>query len=174
MRATPFSYDILFCSTVIYTFFFLCDTRALNPVFGVLCGSHWPFSQYRLPYQLESIHFTRFAMAGFAPPSIGARQARGATECSSCFARPQLVKQSAEGRYSARGVPLQALSSSFNPPCSSSLNELIGDRLGSHARTRRFDVVGLGEAMVDYSGMVSAEYLEQIGVERGGRRCVSR
>lgn len=55
---------------------------------------------------------------------------------------------------------------------SSNLNSLGGDRLRPNARTS-YDVVGLGEAMVDYSGMVSSEYLEKIGMESGGRRCVS-
>ena len=112
-------------------------------------------------------------MACLVPLGIATRQPRGATESSSWFVRPQPAKQSTERQHSARGVQLQAVPSSFNSPRSSTLNGLGGD-LGAHARTRPFDVVGLGEAMVDYSGMVSAEYLEQIGIERGGRRYASR
>lgn len=49
-----------------------------------------------------------------------------------------------------------------------------------HARLGRFDLftaprpayelVGLGEAMVDYSGMVSEDYLNDKDVPLGGRR----
>ena len=36
--------------------------------------------------------------------------------------------------------------------------------------TRGWDIIGLGQAMVDFSAAVPDNFLEQIGIEKGGRR----
>ena len=35
-----------------------------------------------------------------------------------------------------------------------------------------YDVVGLGQAMCDFSGSVSAQFLQECNIPLGGRRCV--
>lgn len=45
--------------------------------------------------------------------------------------------------------------------------------LNLEAESRGWDIIGLGQAMVDFSATVEDGFLEQIGVEKGGRRCGS-
>ncbi|CAN6294180.1 unnamed protein product [Urochloa humidicola] len=41
------------------------------------------------------------------------------------------------------------------------------------AGSERWDVLGLGQAMVDFSGMVDDEFLERLGIEKGTRKVVN-
>lgn len=43
---------------------------------------------------------------------------------------------------------------------------------GTFPEVDRWDVVGLGQAMVDFSGVVDDEFLERLGLEKGTRRLV--
>ncbi|XP_006837407.2 uncharacterized protein LOC18428308 [Amborella trichopoda] len=44
---------------------------------------------------------------------------------------------------------------------------------GASAVPDRWDVLGLGQAMVDFSGMVDEEFLERLGLEKGTRKVVN-
>ncbi|KAM7463546.1 hypothetical protein LguiA_031667 [Lonicera macranthoides] len=43
----------------------------------------------------------------------------------------------------------------------------------AYALPERWDVLGLGQAMVDFSGMVDDEFLERLGLEKGTRKVVN-
>jgi hypothetical protein len=105
--------------------------------------------------------------------SVSRRRGAAAHPLNGTRPAPQASQQAADFyRHRTRIVPVQAFASiprSFSPH----LGIFSGDRLCPNRRNA-YDVVGLGEAMVDYSGMVSSEYLDQIGVEAGGRRCAPR
>ena len=39
-----------------------------------------------------------------------------------------------------------------------------------HSDSKGWDILGLGQAMVDFSAAVDDTFLEEIGIEKGGRR----
>ncbi|KAG6495145.1 uncharacterized sugar kinase slr0537-like [Zingiber officinale] len=47
------------------------------------------------------------------------------------------------------------------------------DDLLTSIAPERWDVLGLGQAMVDFSGMVDDEFLERVGIEKGTRKVVN-
>ncbi|KAL9271138.1 putative sugar kinase [Drosera capensis] len=52
--------------------------------------------------------------------------------------------------------------------------EEIGVQMGDFGKeVERWDVLGLGQAMVDFSGVVSDEFLESLGLEKGTRKVVN-
>ena len=40
----------------------------------------------------------------------------------------------------------------------------------SHSDSKGWDILGLGQAMVDFSAAVEDNFLEDLGLEKGGRR----
>ncbi|ONI25950.1 hypothetical protein PRUPE_2G328500 [Prunus persica] len=51
--------------------------------------------------------------------------------------------------------------------------EEAGRDFGSSLLPERWDVLGLGQAMVDFSGIVDDEFLEKLGLEKGTRKLVN-
>ncbi|GAB2249615.1 hypothetical protein Droror1_Dr00012974 [Drosera rotundifolia] len=52
--------------------------------------------------------------------------------------------------------------------------EEIGVEMGEFGKqVERWDVLGLGQAMVDFSGVVTDDFLESLGLEKGARRVVN-
>ena len=47
------------------------------------------------------------------------------------------------------------------------------EEMGASVVPERWDVLGLGQAMVDFSGMVDDEFLERLGLEKGTRKVVN-
>jgi hypothetical protein len=96
------------------------------------------------------------------------RKQRSSVACESPSARAVLDSSvyRAESKR-PRAVVAQAIFSSF----SAGQPRVPLEGLRDNRLTRAtYDVVGLGEAMVDYSGMVSTEYLANKNVACGGRR----
>lgn len=153
---------------------FYCFGATLSiPLFSVLCDSRLAQD---IAGQLRNYSLYRSTMACLTVvSSSSASRQRGVASISFCQ-RPQHARQSTyqpEVQHSMRVVSSRALGDSLRSSGSSHLDGL-GGILGGGAKLRSsYDVVGLGEAMVDYSGMVSEEYLEQRGIERGGRRYVA-
>ena len=82
--------------------------------------------------------------------------------------RPVLRRSGATARRSRSGLCSECRAhseqhSQFGPLSSSAF-------LRSAYNTAGWDVVGLGQAMVDFSAAVSDEFLEELGVEKGSRR----
>ncbi|KAK2977224.1 hypothetical protein RJ640_028429 [Escallonia rubra] len=48
-----------------------------------------------------------------------------------------------------------------------------GDDTTSHSLPEQWDVLGLGQAMVDFSGIVDDEFLDRLGLEKGTRKVVN-
>ncbi|KAA8533454.1 hypothetical protein F0562_031112 [Nyssa sinensis] len=51
--------------------------------------------------------------------------------------------------------------------------EIVIEDRGASGLPERWDVLGLGQAMVDFSGMVDDEFLENLGIEKGTRKVVN-
>ncbi|KAJ8632095.1 hypothetical protein MRB53_025431 [Persea americana] len=47
------------------------------------------------------------------------------------------------------------------------------EEMGDSAVPERWDVLGLGQAMVDFSGVVDDDFLERLGLEKGTRKIVN-
>ncbi|CAH8275147.1 unnamed protein product [Arabidopsis lyrata] len=52
-------------------------------------------------------------------------------------------------------------------------DEFIQVHASSAASPERWDVLGLGQAMVDFSGVVDDEFLEKLGLEKGTRKLIN-
>ena len=86
-----------------------------------------------------------------APPSRGGRRA------AACAPRPSPPHCARPARAAAVTTSSGTSRRSPSPPA---------DR----SRPRRFDLVGLGQAMVDFSATVDDAFLDAVGAVKGGRR----
>uniref|UniRef100_A0ACD5TI06 Uncharacterized protein n=1 Tax=Avena sativa TaxID=4498 RepID=A0ACD5TI06_AVESA len=66
-----------------------------------------------------------------------------------------------------------ALSGGPSPPHHERDDVLELAAASSSSGPERWDVLGLGQAMVDFSGMVDDEFLERLGIEKGTRKVVN-
>lgn len=153
------------------SFLAVANTRGpLGELIGVLVPFCWPTDTVVLG--LNSYSLATSTMAAIVPLHSASRQRGADAHSQSCRHTPP-HQHCMESCHSVRTAPLRAseTKTQFTGVCTPSVG-LGGARQSRKTRTP-YDVVGLGEAMVDYSGMVSTECLEQIGIESGGRRCVS-
>ncbi|CAM0956095.1 unnamed protein product [Alopecurus aequalis] len=66
-----------------------------------------------------------------------------------------------------------ALSGGGPSPPHHECDDVLELAAASSSGPERWDVLGLGQAMVDFSGMVDDEFLERLGIEKGTRKVVN-
>lgn len=94
---------------------------------------------------------------------------------SPCSAQRVLALPACRGQQRSQQSTAPCRPSTFSHSCHASLREEAARQSlqSSWECNPAWDVLGLGQAMVDFQAAVDDEFLERIGIEKGGRRIIS-